>query len=101
MNAAASYPLRIPQNLIELANLRTKEEHVDKSTALRQLLYMGAQDYVLDLYGSGRISLSKAAQLLDTSTLNVVRIASERILPVGATKAQQEKSRETAGNLSV
>jgi hypothetical protein len=42
MNAAASYPLRIPQNLIELANLRTKEEHVDKSTALRQLLYMGA-----------------------------------------------------------
>jgi predicted HTH domain antitoxin len=56
---------------------------------------------VLDLYGSGRISLSKAAQLLDTSTLDIVRIASERMLPAGATKAQQEKSRETAGNLSV
>jgi len=101
MSAAASYPLRIPQNLIELANLRTKEEHVDKSTALRQLLYMGAQDYVLELYSSGRISLSKAAQLLDTSTLDVVRIASERNLPDGATKTQQEKSRETANNLSV
>ena len=43
---------------IKLANLRTKEEHVDKSTALRQLLYVGAQDYVLELYGSGRISLT-------------------------------------------
>lgn len=101
MNAAASYPLRIPQNLIELANLRTKEEHVDKSTALRQLLYMGAQDYVLNLYGRGRISLSKAAQLLDTSTMDILRIASERNLLAGAAKAQQEKSRETAGNLSV
>jgi hypothetical protein len=101
MNAAASYPLRIPQNLIELANLRTKEEHVDKSTALRQLLYMGAQDYVIELYGSGRISLSKAAQLLDTSTLDVSRIASERNLLVGAAKTQQEKSRETANNLSI
>jgi len=101
MNAAASYPLRIPQNPIELANLRTKEEHVDKSTALRQLLYMGAQDYVIELYGSGRISLSKAAQLLDTSTLDVSRIASERNLLLGAAKTQQEKSRETANNLSI
>jgi len=101
MNAAASYPLRIPQNLIELANLRTKEEHVDKSTALRQLLYMGAQDYVIELYGSGRISLSKAAQLLDTSTLDVSRIASERNLLVGAAKTQQEKSSETVNNLLI
>ena len=60
MNAAASCPLRIQQNLIELANLGTKKEHVDISTALRQLLYMGAQDYVTGLYGKGRISLSKA-----------------------------------------
>ena len=101
MNAAASYPLRIPRNLIELANLRTKEEHVDKSTALRQLLYMGAQDYVLELYSIGRISLSKAAELLDTSTLDVLRIAGERSLPNGATNTQQEKSRETAGDLSI
>jgi len=43
---AVSYPIRIPKNVIELANLRTKEEHVDKSTAIRQFLYMGARDYV-------------------------------------------------------
>ena len=37
--------------------------------------------------------LSKAAQLLDTSTLDVSRIASEQNLSAGATKVQQEKSR--------
>ncbi len=47
---------------------------------------MGAQDYVLELYGSGRISLSKVAQLLDTSTLGISRIVSERNLPAGAAK---------------
>ena len=55
----------------------------------------------MDLYGKGRISLSKAAQLLDTSIMDISRIASERILPMEATKAQQEKSREIAGNLLV
>ncbi|MBC2696733.1 MAG: hypothetical protein HF976_09110 [ANME-2 cluster archaeon] len=45
--------------------------------------------------------ISKAAQLLDTSTLDVSRIASERNLLVGAAKRQQEKSRETANNLSI
>ncbi len=52
---AASYPLRIPKNILELAHFRTKEEHIDKSTALRQLLYIGAQDYVLDMYKKAEI----------------------------------------------
>ncbi len=101
MTAAASYPLRIPKNLMELANLKIKEEHVDKSTALRQFMYKGAQDYVLELYNNERISLSKAAQLLDTSTFEIVRLAHEQILTSGATESQQKKSRGTARELSV
>lgn len=52
-----------------------KEEHVDKSTALRQFLYFGARDYVMELYQNGRISLSKAAELLEVSTFDVMRMA--------------------------
>ncbi len=94
-----SYPLRIPRNIMELTLLRAREEHIDRSTALRQLLYMGAQDYVLDLYKKGRISLSRAAELLDVGTFDILRLAQEKGIQVGATDEQQEKSRDTAAEL--
>lgn len=96
-----SYPIRIPKKVIELANLRTKEEHVDKSTALRQFLYMGARDYVIEMYQKGRISLSKAAELLDTSTFEILSFAKEQGIRTGVTEEQQKKSRETAAKLTV
>ena len=58
------YPVRIPKHLLELADLRAAEEQIDRSTALRQLLHAGALGYVLDVLAKGRISLSKAAELL-------------------------------------
>ncbi|MCX9013833.1 MAG: UPF0175 family protein [Candidatus Methanoperedens sp.] len=97
---AISYPLRIPKNVIELANLRTKEEHVDKSTALRQFLYLGARDYVMELYQKGRISLGKAAELLDVSTFDILRLAKEHDYS-GATGEQLKISRETAKSLII
>ena len=78
---ALSYPLRIPKNVIDLANLRTKEEHVDKSTALRQFLYLGARDYVMELYQKGRISLGRAVELLDVSTFDILRMVKEQGYP--------------------
>jgi len=95
---ALSYPLRIPKNLIELANLRTKEEHVDKSTALRQFLYLGARDYVIELYLKGRISISRAAELLDVSTFDIQRLAKEQGY-TGATEEQLKTSKKTAQSL--
>ncbi len=53
-----SYPLRIPEDILPLVELRTGEMYVDKSTTMRQLFYMGAAEYVMDLYARGRISLS-------------------------------------------
>ncbi len=97
---AVSYPLRIPKNVIDLANLRTKEEHVDKSTALRQFLYLGARDYVMELYQKGRISLGKAAELLDISTFDVLRLVKEQGHPE-VTEEQLKKSRKTARNLTL
>lgn len=97
---AVSYPLRIPKNVIELADLRTKEEHVDKSTALRQFLYLGARDYVMELYQKGRISLSKASELLDVSTFDVLRLVKEQGYPE-VTEEQLRKSRKTAKSLTL
>lgn len=84
------YPLRLPTHLLELADLRAEEEQVDRSTALRQLLYAGAEGYVLELLGRGRISLSKAAELLNCSTLAIIQKARERGVVVSTTLEQYE-----------
>ena len=76
--SSISYPLRVPETLMEVVELRTKEEYVDKATALRQLVYMGAEDYVMCLYKKGRISLSLAAKLLGKSVHDVLRLALEK-----------------------
>ena len=98
---AVSYPLQIPKNVMTLVNLRTEEEHVDESTALMQLLFMGLQDYVVELHKKGRISLSRAADMLGVSTFDIIAIARERGIQIGATEEQQKKSRETAASLMI
>ncbi len=98
---AVSYPLQIPKNVMTLVNLRTEEEHVDESTALMQLLFRGAQDYVIELYKQGRISVGRAADMLGVSTFDVIAIARERGIRIGAAEEQQEKSRETAASLVI
>ncbi len=88
------YPLRLPQHLLELADLRAEEERLDRAMALRQLLYTGAEDYVIELLGKGRISLSKAAELLDTSTVAVMQKAEKRGVVLGAAKELYEQARD-------
>jgi hypothetical protein len=78
------YPVRLPKRLLDLADLRAAEEQVDRSTALRQLLHAGAIGYVLELLARGRISLSKAAELLDVSPLAIIEQARERGVRLGA-----------------
>lgn len=78
------YPVRLPRHLLDLADLRAAEERLDRSTALRQLLYAGAEGYALELLSRGRISLSKAAELLDSSTLAIVEKARQRGVALGA-----------------
>ena len=54
---------------------------------------------VIEMYQKGRISLSRAAELMDTSTFEILRLAKELKIHTGATEEQQKKSRKTAKNL--
>ena len=94
-----SYPLRIPQELLTLAKLRAKEEYLDQTTALRQLLYLGAEEYVLNLVESGRIAIGKAAELLNLTIQDIQRLAEKHGIQLGATTEQQKKSTETMRKL--
>jgi hypothetical protein len=78
------YPIRLPKRLLELADLRAAQEQTDRSTALRHLLHAGAVGYLLELLAQGRISLAKAAELLDANPLALIEEARERGVELGA-----------------
>lgn len=97
--SSKSYPLRIPENLIKLAEARAREEKTDRTTALRQLIYAGAEEYVVRLLDQGRISVSRAAELLDSSVHRVYFLARERGVDTGSTLEENEQATRTARDL--
>lgn len=96
MATKQAYPLRISEEIIDLAKLRSKEEHIDQSTALRQLLHLGAEEYILSLIEQGRVSVGKGAEMLKVSTLDIYRLAEKHGIRLGSTKEQRVKSTEHA-----
>lgn len=87
-----SYPLRIPSPLLELAEIRAREEYVDKTTAIKQLLYSGAEDYVVELLKRGRISIGKASELLGKNIYEMQDILEEKHVETGASLGQFEQA---------
>ena len=90
-------PLRIPETLLELVELQRSEQRTDKATTLRQWLYKGAEEYVLQLVGEGRLTVSRAAELLEMSVYDVFRLAEAKGLVLGATEKQYQQSVEPVG----
>jgi hypothetical protein len=93
-------PLRIPENLDELASLSAREEHTDKATALRQWLHRGAAQYVLKLVSEGRVSVGRAAELLDLTVYDIYRMAETEGVELGATEQQRRRSQASAEKLA-
>ncbi len=85
--------LRIPDHLLSLADVRARQEHVDKASALRQILHEGAESYVLRLLSRGEVSLSRAAELLDLTPGEVLDLAAQRSVEIGGTLPQQTATR--------
>jgi len=58
---------RIPKNLEVELKKYMEEEHVEKSSAVRRLLYLALQEwrekYALKLLAEGKITISKGAQI--------------------------------------
>ena len=97
--ATRPYPLRIPENLMELAEAKSRTERTDRATALRQLLYAGAEDYAMELLAEGRISSGKAAELLDTTVHRVHELARQHRVEIGADLEDYRRSRHSTAGL--
>jgi hypothetical protein len=86
--------------LDELASLSAQEEHTDKATALRQWLHRGAAQYVLKLVSEGRISVGRAAELLDLTVYDIYHMAETQGVELGATDEQRQRSRAATEKLA-
>jgi hypothetical protein len=100
MKKSKVVPLRIPESLDGLAALSAQAHHTDKATALRQWLHVGAVQYVLGLVAEGRVSVGRAAELLDLTVYDLYRLAEGQGIELGASDAQRQQSRALATALS-
>lgn len=94
-----SYPLRLDEKIMDLAELKAKDEYIDKTSALRKLLYRGAEDYLIDLYLDGRLSIGKIAEILGKTIYDVHAILLKKGIKIYHGREIIEQSRRTAGEL--
>ena len=88
------YPMKLKDEIMPLIELKSKEEHTNKAIVLKQLLYKGLENYVIDLISRGRLSVGKAAEILDLSVYNIHEIAKSRNIKLSATKEQRQASKD-------
>ena len=77
-----------------LIELKSKEEHTNRAIVLKQFLYKGLEYYVTGLVSKGRLSIGKAAEILDLSVYDMHEIAKSKGLKLSATREQRQKSKE-------
>ena len=88
------YPMKLKDDIMPLIELKSREEHTNKAIALKQLLYKGLEDYVINLVGRGRLSIGKAAEILDLSVYDMHEIAKSKGLKLSAAGEQRQRSKE-------
>jgi predicted HTH domain antitoxin len=86
--------VRIPEKLLKVIRQRAKAEDVDESTAIRQLISIGAKNYAVDLYKEGKITLKEASVLADVTVREMIDILLDRGVKGNVKIDQQKKAIE-------
>ncbi len=66
-----SITIDVPKNIDNILDLRSREEHLDRISVLKQMLWDGVESYLVNQYSSGKISKGKLAELLDLDIYGV------------------------------
>ncbi len=89
-------PLRIEEDIMKIAELRSKDEHTNRTIAIKQFLYSGAEEYLLRLCSQGRISIGKAAEILHKSVYELQESAREKGMELGITAKEYSEGKKLA-----
>jgi len=60
-----------PKNIDTILDLRSREEHNDRISVLKQMLWDGVESYLVNKYSSLKISKGKIIELLDLDIYGV------------------------------
>ncbi len=91
-----SVTLRLTESLIALADLACQQQRTDRSTMLRQWLYLGAEEQAVKMVSEGRLSIGRAAELLELTHYDIYRIAQAKGIELGGAPEQYQESRAAA-----
>ena len=94
-----SVTLRLTESLIALADLMCQQQRTDRSTMLRQWLYLGAEEQAVKMVSEGRLSIGRAAELLDLTYYDIYRIAEAKGIELGGTPEQYQDSLASSEHL--
>ena len=92
-------PLRIEDKIMKIVELKSKDEHTNKTVAIRQFLYSGAEEYLLRLCSQGRFSIGKAAEILRKSIYDLQESARQKGIEIGITAKEYNESKKIAHKL--
>lgn len=77
---------RVPRRYVEQLERISKEESIDRSTALRKVLDIGFKEYhrekAVERYRKGKISLGRAAEQADLSIFEMYDILEAEKVPI-------------------
>jgi len=84
--------LRIPPDLLKAIQYRARRERLDESTAIRQLISLGAMEYAIHLYRDGKVTLNEAAEVAGLSPREMIETLWDHGVKGNVTVDQQRKA---------
>ena len=94
MRKSVSKTVRLPRELLEVIRHRARQEKIDESTAIRQLLALGAENYAVELFRQGKITLSEAARLAGVTVRQMIDVLQRHGIRGNVRLDQQQKALE-------
>jgi len=84
--------VKVPQALLKGVKCYASEVNVDEEVAVREMLQEGLKRRVLRLYSEGKISIWKAAKMLNVSHWEIIDLAKELGYEMGVKGKALEKA---------
>ena len=89
---------RIEKDILKLVDETAKEEHLDRTRALKKLIIIGRKQYLikkyLQLYSEGKCSIDKAAELVGITVSEIMDEAAKAGIHSSETIEEYRKGME-------
>lgn len=92
--------MRLPKELFKVIEHRARQEKIDESTAIRQLLALGAEGYAVELFRQGKVTLNEAAELAGVTVRQMIDLLQRHGVRGNVRLDQQKRALEFVSELS-